>query len=331
MLEGLFNIIGEYGNPTPRYTGPRCLVERLSVGGCDLCQQACPHEAIEIEGRVNIIEKNCTGCGLCVQACPSGALEFDVTANLGAIREQGTGVDGTGAKISCSKANEGGKVVPCLARLTASAVVAAGAWNAELTLVHGDCAGCDLGGPGVPASVQGVIDTAQQLRAATGRPARVTLRAANGDLLSGGERLSRRGAFGSLLRSARTVVAENIPESPLPFVDWSEPAERVPAEWVWRRRALKPTPAPETPVHWPAPVVDDSCIDCPVCTNVCPTEAIKREVQPDGAITLHLDLGACTGCHACARSCPPQAITLQPYPEGAFAAPVLIREGGGAF
>ncbi|WP_157463404.1 4Fe-4S dicluster domain-containing protein, partial [Deinococcus pimensis] len=91
---------------------------------------------------------------------------------------------------------------------------------------------------------------------------------------------------------------------PLPFVDWSVPQERVPQELVWRLRALKPTPAPETPVFWPSPVVDETCIFCPVCTNVCPTEAITRGVQADGSVALLLQTDACTGCQACARSCP---------------------------
>ena len=35
-------------------------------------------------------------------------------------------------------------------------------------------------------------------------------------------------------------------------------------------------------------VVDDTCIDCPVCANVCPTDAITRDLQPDGGVRLLL-------------------------------------------
>ncbi|AFZ68869.1 ATP-binding protein [Deinococcus peraridilitoris] len=333
MLESFLKVIGEYGNPVPRYTGPRCLVERLAVGGCDLCQQICPHEAITIDARVEINDTRCTGCGLCTQVCPSGALEFDVTAALGAVREQTVperrSVDGSvddGAKLVCSQAGESGKTLPCLARVTSSLIVAAGAWDTPLELVHGDCADCKLGGPQVPQELQKVVEQAQQLRLATGRPAQVTVRRGNGEG-AGGEAVSRRGVFGSLFRSARSVVSELVPDQPLPFVDWSVPQERVPAEWQWRRRALKPTPPPQAAVYWPAPVVDDKCILCPVCANVCPTEAIAREFAPDGTITLHLDLAACTGCDACVRSCPPDAMALQgEWAEADFAAPVLLRD-----
>ena len=78
---------------------------------------------------------------------------------------------------------------------------------------------------------------------------------------------------------------------------------------------------------WPAPIVDDTCIDCPVCANVCPTEAITRDLQPDGGVRLLLNLSACTGCMGCLRSCPPQAIHEQPeWLPAAFQAPLLLRE-----
>jgi len=108
-------------------------------------------------------------------------------------------------------------------------------------------------------------------------------------------------------------------------VDWSNPQEHVPSEWQWRFKALKPRPAPDTLTFWPAPVVDDSCILCPVCMNVCPTEAIVREILPDGGFELMLELSACTGCNACVASCPPDAMTLEPYrPFSAFDTPLLL-------
>ncbi|WP_045233453.1 4Fe-4S binding protein, partial [Deinococcus pimensis] len=115
MLDSLLNILGEYGNPVPRFTGQRCLVERMTVGGCDLCARACPHDAVTIDRTVTIDEKLCTGCGLCTQVCPSGALEFDVTSVLGAVREQPPEEP---ARLVCSRSGEAGKQLLCLARVT---------------------------------------------------------------------------------------------------------------------------------------------------------------------------------------------------------------------
>ncbi len=321
MLEGVLALLGEYGNILPRYTGPRCLVERQVVGGCDLCAVSCPHEAVEIMGGVSIDPERCTGCGLCVQSCPTGALEYDLLPVLNMVRQQGE----QSLPVACAQSGVGGEVLPCLGRVTVSAVVAAGGWDMPLTLLHGECHTCAVGGPDVPERLQSVVDSAQALRKVTGRPTRVNIRGAEAGETQAHHRVSRRGLFGALARQAREVVAHTIPESPLPFVDWSIPEERRPAEWLWRKKALRPAPAPTQPLPWPAPRIAPGCIDCPVCANVCPTSAIIRELDVSGTLTLHLDLQACTSCGACARSCPPQVISLESdFTEQDFGAPVLL-------
>lgn len=325
MLEGVVSLLGEYGNLLPRFTSPRCLLTRQAVGGCDACAQSCPHEAISLHSGVEIDPGRCTGCGLCTQSCPTGALEYDLLPTLRAVREQGQ----RQAPIACSQSGAGGETLPCLGRVTAAAVVAAGGWDVPLTLLHGECHDCALGGSEVPQRLAEVVGEAQRLRAVTGRPTQVTVRQAKaGEGV--GQQVSRRGLFGALARQAREAVSRSIPESPLPFVDWSVPEERRPAEWLWRKRALRPAPDPQAALPWPAPHVLPGCIDCPVCANVCPTSAITRSLDEGGNLTLQLDLQACTSCGACARSCPPQVIELRSdYAEAEFAAPVTLRRKEG--
>ncbi|MFC6592472.1 4Fe-4S binding protein [Deinococcus lacus] len=326
MWSKVLDRLSEYSNPVPRYTPPRCLLERQSMGGCDACFVACPHAAVQrgpLGASVSIDPDLCTGCGLCVQACPSGALEYDLGGPLQSLhdaREDGA------ATLTCSQSGAGGPALPCLGRVTPAVMAAAGAWNLPLTLIHGDCAGCALGSFLVPQRLERVIDAAQALRAATGRPAQVTLRAAAQGDQARAQQVTRRGAFGRVFRAGRQELAGLLPERPLPFVDWSVPAERTPQEWRWRKRALTPAPPPEAPVYWPAPVVDDKCMDCPVCTNVCPTEAITRLHTEEGDMHLILDLNACTGCMACTESCPPRAMHPQAeWLPAAFDAPVLLK------
>ncbi|MGM9323261.1 4Fe-4S dicluster domain-containing protein, partial [Deinococcus aquaticus] len=155
----------------------------------------------------------------------------------------------------------------------------------------------------------------------------VTVRAVTPEDAGRALKVSRRGAFGAMFRAAGQQVAQSLPESPLPFVDWSVPEDRTPQEWQWRARTLKPAPPEGVGLYWPAPLIDDTCIDCPVCTNVCPTDAITRDLQPDGGVRLLLNLTACTGCMACLHSCPPQAIHAQDqWLPAAFQAPILLRE-----
>lgn len=324
--------LSELGHLLPRYTGPRCLLERHAVGGCDLCRDACPHEAVGLKPMglgIEIDPERCTGCGLCVQSCPTGALEYDLLPTLQGIQDQrpAEGRVGAEATLTCSQSGAGGPSVPCLGRVTPGVVANASAWGVPLTLLHGDCAGCAVGGPEVPERLGTVLAQAAELREGCPGEPTVGVRAARPEDLGQRHGVNRRGALAALLRSGAAQVGRAIPERPLPFVDWSEPAQRTPAEWRYRRVAQRPPPPPGLGVVWPAPVVDDSCIDCPVCANVCPTQAITRDLTPEGGVRLLLDLAACTGCLACLRSCPPQAIHEQrEWLPQAFDQPLLLRE-----
>ncbi|MBZ9753302.1 4Fe-4S dicluster domain-containing protein [Deinococcus sp. HMF7620] len=332
MLEGVLARLDEAGNLVPRFTAPRCLLERQAVGGCDACHATCPHGAISlgmVGQSVQIDPAKCTGCGLCVQVCPSGALEYNLEPALQSVKDQ-QAPDRRAtpdASLTCSRSGAGGPSLPCLGRVTPALLSAAGAWGTPLTLLHGDCGECPVGAPDVPARLERVLDEAQRLREPTGQPAQVSIRAAQPEDAGRSLTVSRRGAFGALFRAGKQQVAQSIPDQPLPFIDWSVPEDRTPQEWVWRARSLKPAPPEDAAILWPAPLVDEKCIDCPVCANVCPTNAITRDLQPDGGVHLLLNLSACTGCMACLHSCPPQAIHAQSHwRPAAFRAPLLLRE-----
>lgn len=328
MLGNVIEQLENYGNALPRFTAPRCLLERQAVGGCDACMLACPHYAVifgPLGESVQIDPERCTGCGLCVQSCPTGALEYDVVGPLQLLRDLAE--QDEGATLTCSQSGIEAPSLPCLAHVNVALLSAAGAWQKPLELLHGNCETCTLGGREVPLRLEAKREQAQRLREATGQTAHITIRPATPDDTALRQQVSRRGAFRRLFRVGRRQLAHALVQQPLPFVDWNVPEERVPDEWRWRVTTLRPSPSPQTPVHWPAPRIDDTCIDCPVCANVCPTEAIRREINSAGTMTLALQLGACTGCMACLRSCPPQAIFEQPewYP-AAFDALIVLRQ-----
>ena len=42
--------------------------------GCGICADACPVDAIEIDGHAVVQTDLCTGCGMCVGECPNDAI-----------------------------------------------------------------------------------------------------------------------------------------------------------------------------------------------------------------------------------------------------------------
>ncbi|WP_457636763.1 4Fe-4S dicluster domain-containing protein [Oceanithermus sp.] len=293
LLDGLLGAFLKLTDPTPRYTGSRCLVEKYAVGGCDECLQACPHEAIDLSHfRVEIDDTRCTGCGLCVQACPGLALEYA----LGPAQEALT--KGRG-QLKCSRAEGGGQEIFCLGRLTPGLLAEAASRLGKLTLARGDCENCKIGGPTVPERLQETI--AEARRYYPELEVEVTREELSGPVVG------RRELFQQLLGGTVRVAAEVIPEPPKQW-GFDEEAEEqtLHAELRLRRAAAARS---QGVVRWPAVAASDACTLCPVCTNVCPTGAIRRERDGEEYV-LEIEVAACTGCGACIASCPPQALEL---------------------
>jgi ferredoxin len=356
VLKGLLDAVFNLTDPRPNYTGDRCLVEKHSVGGCDKCMQACPHEAVTIGNTVEIND-NCTGCGLCVQACPTGALEYDLLKPLATLKNQGIATASTragaeaDARISsvlkCSKVPGDDPTLECLGRVTPAMLLASTAWGQDLTLVRGACHTCKLGGPSVPDSVESVIQIATEYRKhLEPNEVRVALLEHQFEMTSSSavisantsaprtaappKAVSRRDAISGLARNTRENAAKLIPENPLPGFSTKLEVQPVPEEWQWRRKALRPTPEASALQYWPVPSVNEDCIFCPVCSNVCPTEAVHRERDESGLWKIQLEVSACTGCNACVLSCPPTAMKLEP--EVVFETlnqTLVLREGEG--
>jgi ferredoxin len=78
--------------------------------------------------------------------------------------------------------------------------------------------------------------------------------------------------------------------------------ELVAAEAWLRRQGLTLNPAPGE-----IRVDPDLCVDCGLCSSVCPSGALGFDAETQ---RLQFDAGRCLVCEQCIPSCPLEAITL---------------------
>ncbi len=299
MIDKLLNFIIKATNIQPKYTPEHCLVVTHTLGGCDKCKEVCPHQAIDINRQVEIDELDCSGCGLCVQACPSQALEPSLSYQ-------------TGTPLKCSQVKGKTQSILCLGQLQPTDILHLANRQCKVTLVRNDCANCSIGNENVISALDNVLVKAQTLAESIGVDlATKVLAAENFAPTDLPDKLNRREFLQDNLHNLQAGTAivlaplENLApkdESPLPL------------EHSKKFRFLKLAElVPEAKVPWPLPRVKDSCILCPVCTNVCPTGAFSREFESsdEGDVsTLKLLPENCNGCNACTLSCPVSVIHL---------------------
>lgn len=304
-LDDLLNLVLKAVDVAPRYESANCTAVRRSPRACHICVDVCPHQAVSLERLVEIDKVDCTGCGICVQECPTNALATRAVVDAGSVR--------------CSRVPGDAQSVLCLARLEASDLVRLVGTGDELTLAHGACDGCAIGSSVVPDLVKRTAGFAEALLAVAGRNVTIAVeRFERFDHRAPGGRFSRRRLLRGAVRSARNASAEALEplERMLPAQKEAQGLPPMPAEHAKRLDYLRAaSPAPETPVPWRLPRVDDGCILCPYCTRACPTGAFSRELggelhndRSDGALIL--DPERCIGCDVCVAACPVSVIAM---------------------
>ena len=217
VFDKLLNFIVKATNIQPTYTPEHCLVVTKTVGGCSVCKDICPHDAITIGRQVEIDDVDCSGCGLCVQACPSQAL-------LSSAAFQ------PGAPVKCSQVRGSAQSVQCLTRLQPSDVLRLAGRKDKVTLVRNDCAACKIGSEAVPAAVDALLEKAQALAAVRGRTLGTAVQQeTHYDVTDDPDTLSRRELFRGGVRSGQRFSADLL--APLEVFGETEAEEKgVPIE-----------------------------------------------------------------------------------------------------
>lgn len=299
MLDDLLNFAFRAADVRPTFTKSRCLAVRQSPAACRRCAEVCPHDAVEVRATgVTINDIDCSGCGLCVQACPTEALEPKVRLAVG-------------RPTKCSRVEGDAQTVHCLGRLRPTDLHKLLRGRSTLILAHGDCADCPIGTPEVLERLDDVVERARELLEFRGADRTIVVE--RRERLSDdetAERFDRR----SLLRGGWRSLASGASDAMAPLDPGGDEGEMpLEASRTWRALELADL-AGDRDVPWPIPTVDDSCILCPICTRVCPTDAFSRTFDDDGGGALVLEPSQCIGCDACVGACPVRAIEMERRP-----------------
>ena len=239
---------------------------------------------------------DCTGCGLCVRVCPSYALETNETLK-------------PVTHLRCSQVDGDAAEIRCFGRLGATDLYNLSDNSGHLKLGRGNCQECPIGDKTVIKEVEKEILMANELAKTHNQELIIEFRQVeNMQRLVDDSDISRR----DLLRRSMAGLQQATATALAPL-DPGDETNDLPNELQQRYSVLENASLSSTDlVPWVLPRISDGCIMCPVCTQVCPTNAFHRTFNPEhveGAI-LELDPERCMGCDACVQACPINVITL---------------------
>ncbi|GAB4337140.1 MAG: 4Fe-4S dicluster domain-containing protein [Desulfobulbaceae bacterium] len=320
MLAGLLHSLEKETAPPVTFLSERCLRKRLNKNECTRCVDVCRSKAIEREGRTIVYrEDRCTGCMGCFSVCPNDAFacEFNMFDLLPPLQRSNSERPLT---ISCRRAAPCAENIriPCLGLLSEPVLAAMHCVAAaDFYLDVGPCADCENG-----AVLDRLHSRMRGLATRLGGSERPRIRYCTGGFPEKANRASARRFFlgmagSSLLDAGKESVRlmADAPEAdpqdasrerrPVQLSRFLHKAlDMVPQEEDARRDLLKS-------YFRTIKIKKEQCDQCPLCSGMCPTGALKRK-NGDGEKRLLFTSAGCSGCGLCVEFCRKQAVLLQP-------------------
>ena len=323
-----------------------CTHVRNRAASCTACMDACPHDALLVEGNeIATDPDNCTGCGACVAACPTAALA-NTTPTRAALYAETERIARRSSKLAfcCSQAGlhsiDDDRFIDmaCLAQLD-EALLAHAALNGapSLALIHGTCESC------INAKVESNIEqTIQDFRGLCkfwGIEAHLTRTVLTKEEHPGADPSQRRQVFKEILEetkdaaigiTAKTFLKEEEPPATLAQTlsqSMGSLKKKVPARTMILANDLfeiEPRPKGPWPTRQFAQVHIDAnrCEHCGKCSFFCPTGALSQIGDAPRKAVMGVTYQAneeafhefrpseCVRCGLCVDSCPSQALSL---------------------
>ena len=287
----------------PRPTVDEHACSRRLGSGCEVCIQACPKQALQVEpvrGRddhaPSVDAMSCVGCGLCEALCPVEAIS-DVGIAPELIIERATGQDKVQLRCEVARLRgasfataSSGVDVGCVAGVhpeTLTAAAGSGS-SGEVELLIGDCMTCPMG------AGDAVVETIAEARIAADGQAGIQIA-----VTAEGSAPSQAANRPAAKRSRRSLFGLRDPSPPEPEAP-RPPAQSTITRATPRELLLAHAPSPALP----RPSTHTGCTACNACVRICPTSALTLTEDGVGTSVLTVDPTACVGCDECVRVCP---------------------------
>jgi ferredoxin len=323
---------------SPTCHAGRCVNRRHAGAQCSRCADACPVQAIALQGQEPQLDESvCARCGLCLHVCPTDVytpvLDFEkklgqTVASLPLEPIALVCAAHPAPAITTAKVTAVVQHRRCLAALSPADLLELSAGGRRpLWLDDSPCTECVIGR--AQAALQRSADSARALLHAAGQPPAILLhserppaadaRAVRVPLFDGAQPAISRRSFLSRFRPSRdeeqeathveewiqrgapvsTRLPQQVPEGHRKLLAALDHLESAQAE----KFATAQTP-------FAAVLVDTSlCSACGLCARFCPTGALHFTAQ-DGVFDLSFQPAACVDCGVCAAACPEHAIML---------------------
>jgi formate hydrogenlyase subunit 6/NADH:ubiquinone oxidoreductase subunit I len=294
-------------------------------------------EALKIvQNQIELDKEKCLGCGLCFSDCPTAVFhskQWDETTVLAEVDKQGAQrtqffcENNDEPYLSKGDKEKGAVQIPaCLSSLSKGAWYEIGLQtNVELRLEK--CGECPM--KSFLERLQYSIETAMEWLTASGHTPsfiyidnveniykKKKLKAVS----TGMKTTSRRDLFLTLFGQGIEVVQTQIGTRNSSSHRQRKRKGSLLSNWQKRLGESYTTHFQEggAPAYWPAIIKKDTCVNCGMCSNYCPTQALKIK-KVDNKVVHMFTAGHCLDCRLCMLFCPTESIirdrqpNLQPF------------------
>ncbi|MFW6045359.1 MAG: hydrogenase iron-sulfur subunit [Natronomonas sp.] len=323
-----------------------CAAGESSQPGCNDCVEVCPHDAVERSAidEVTFDEVACQNCGACTSSCPTGATRLHEPSNERICREVealldeddgswllGGGTEGIEKPViafvcseyAADRLRAYGRQAARGNDITYSPIlpvdVTCTDTVGEAHVMHAIAAGADgvaivgCGNDCLHAGPAPKVELVERLNRATSD-------------LGLGERVGffspERANPETFVEEISSFVEQTLEKSPVPVgkheatggIDVDRPNPEFDSHGLTLEsvRVILEHVDPHRDIiqglkDFGVMNVDDSCTLTPTCTNLCPTDAIRRTTE--GKLQFSHEL--CVNCGVCEAGCPETSITMK--------------------